>query len=226
MSLIPPFPSAEDVLLQASPVTTLIALVVILVTAALVAALQDWRLILLSLAFQYAATTLFVARVLPATWALLRVVSGGLVCIMWFLAALQARSWRTSADRRRSLRFPKPAAETNFRLLVVGLAALMIAVSGWRIPLPETPGDIALACTWLGAMGFLALALTQHPLRWGAGMLMWLTSFRLFLPALEHSPLVEGTLGALELLLGLVWAYLILVYSPLPASDEPLGETR
>jgi len=111
--------------------------------------------------------------------------------------------------RWRGERWPLLSTVTLLRLLAVGLAGLVFFRLQGRLRLPVLPSDLALASSWLWLMGFLALALSDEPLRAGLGLLTLSAGFQLFYVALEPSATAIGLLGSLDLLLGLAIAYLM-----------------
>jgi len=77
-----------------------------------------------------------------------------------------------------------------------------------RIPLPEVPGDITLACYLLASLGLLLIGLSEAPMQVGLGLLTFLSGFDLFYVALEPSLAVAGLLGAVSFLIALATAHL------------------
>ncbi|MBC8448943.1 MAG: hypothetical protein H8D78_14450 [Chloroflexi bacterium] len=184
--------------------------------AALIVVLADWRLSLLAFAAQAVLLTLLSRRLLPFQWAALRMLVGGLVAVLWFISARWVR-WGERQEparwwllrRGRGERWPLLSTVTLLRLLAVGLAGLVFFRLPGRLTLPVLPSDLALACTWLWLMGFLALALSDEPLRAGLGLITISAGFQLFYAALEPTARAVGLLGSLDLLLGLAIAYLM-----------------
>ena len=218
--------------------------------AALMVVLADWRLALLAFAAQSVLLTLLSMRLLPFEWAVLRMLLGGLVAVLWFMSARRVRwghlrqgdkatrrqgisnfEFRISnlrclplplspchplspspCLRRRGERWPALSTVALLRLLTVCLAVLVFLPLHSRLALPALPSDLGLVCTWLWLMGFLALALSDEPLRAGLGLLTVLAGFQLFYAALEPSATAIGLLGSLDLLLGLAVAYLMVAH--------------
>ena len=100
------------------------------------------------------------------------------------------------------------SARASFNLL----AALLVAVAAYtamlRIPLPEVPADVSLACYGLVGLGLLLIGLSEAPMQAGIGVLTFLAGFDLFYVALEPSLAVAALLGALSFTIALVMAYL------------------
>ncbi len=184
--------------------------------AALIVVLADWRLALLAFAAQSVLLTMLSTRLLPFEWAVLRMLLGGLIGVLWFISARRVR-WGQRQEpgrwwllrRGRGERWPLLSTVTLLRLLAVVLAGLVFFRLQERLILPVLPSDLGLACVWLWLMGFLAMGLSDEPLRAGLGLLTITAGFQLLYAALEPTALAIGLLGSLDLLLGLAVAYLI-----------------
>jgi len=203
------------------------------ICAALLVALADWRLSLLAFAGQAVLLALLNTRHLPQGWAMLRMLVGGLIAVMWFLSSRRvrwggreypARWWLLR--RARGERWPLLSASTPLRLLAVILAGLVFSRLIGRMALPALPSDLALLCVWLWLVGLLAMALSDEPLRAGLGLLTLSAGFQLFYGALEASAASVGLLYGLELCLGLAVSYLIVArgVAGRPGLSQQLGE--
>jgi hypothetical protein len=98
-----------------------------------------------------------------------------------------------------------------FRLFGALLVLLVAMTLGNTFPLPEPVGSITTAVYWLGLAGVLALVLTEEPLRAGVGLLTVFTGFDLFYASAEHSLLLTGLWGTVNLLIALAIGYLMVV---------------
>ena len=87
---------------------------------------RDWRLVLTALMAMYIGLALIAASYLPPEWALLRVVVGGLIAIMWYLSAQRA-GW---GGRLR----PSPAQVCSWAMPACSAAAIAKATSCYRAP--------------------------------------------------------------------------------------------
>ena len=185
-------------------------------SAALIVVVADWRVSLFAFAVQSVLLSLLSMRLLPYGWALVRMLVGGLVAVLWFISARQVR-WGERRQparwlllrRGRGERWPLLSSGTLMRLLAVGLAGMVFFRLQGRLSLPVLPPDLGLACTWLWLMGFLCLALSDEPLRAGLGLLAIMWGFELFQAALEPTAISVGLAGGLDLLVGLAIAYLM-----------------
>jgi hypothetical protein len=222
MQPLPPFPSLEALFGQASqlagaPVLLAIALGVMLAVAAL-----DWRLVLAALLLVYIGLALLTASLLPPQWALLRVITGGLAGVIWYVSAQQA-GWggRFLPFRHSQGVQARPIASTTlFRtLIVLALAGWLLALRS-RLPLAMLPGDVRFAVFWLAAFGVLALAMGDEALQSGVGLLLWLAATQLVVAALRPDPWLIWLLSSVELLLALAIGYLMIARGPLWGADE------
>ena len=176
--------------------------------SALMLIFTDWRLLVLSLGGQSILLSVLAGRAVPPEWALLRVITNGLIALMWALSA-RAAGWGRRPTPWLRWRWPFPAASRLTRSAMVLFVFLLFLAYRPRLPLPELDPELSFLCTWLVAMGLLALALSEEPLTGGIGLLWWLEAAALYYPAIERDPLVIGLLETTKLALGLACAYLI-----------------
>jgi hypothetical protein len=208
-------------------------LVGLIVTAACVVLIADWRIALFALLAQYLLSALLLAGLVPLPMALVRVVSGALA------AAILYVTFRHAADNyRRALRDAEDDAarlviERLYRLqvFVVGLpfrvfALALIAVGIIGIASSMSflglPGDILFSGLWLIAAGVLVAILSRDVLRLGLGILTFTSGFVILETATESSLLLYGLINISDLLLALVIANL----AALPSDEVGLRRRR
>jgi len=182
--------------------------VALMALTALMVVITDWRFIVSGLGGQSILLTILATRDSPPEWALLRVVTGGLIAIMWYLSA-RAAGWGRRPVPWLRWRWPLLSARGLLRLFMVIFVTALFLTYKPRLPLEGLDPDLAFLCTWLAVMSLLALALSDEVLTAGVGLIWWLEAFHLYYPVLEHNAMVEGAVGAIKLLVGLACAYLI-----------------
>lgn len=225
---IPPLPSPPEILADLSgalgvPVTVLIgASAIVLVSA------RDWRLVLAALMALYAGVALVTATFLPGEWALLRVVTGGLVAIMWYLSAQRA-GWggRFLPFQRQGGVQARPLGSTTlFRTLLALILAAALLILRPRLPIPTVDPDVRLVFTWLAAFGLLGLALGDEAMQSGVALLMWLAATQVLVSSLNRDPWLIWLLSSTEILVGLAVAYLIAARGSQTQPAPVEGDTR
>jgi len=180
--------------------------------AAVMLVFSDWRLTLAAFAGVKVLAGILFLQLMPPEWALQQWITGGLVAIMWFMAAR-----RVDLIRRKQLGVPwwKPEWRFNpatwMRLAFVLL--MLVAVYNIRpyLAIPKLPADLARFATFLALAGLIALGFGDRPLRWGFGLSLWLLAATLAIHALQVTADTVGLVAGMELLLGLAISYFIIV---------------
>jgi hypothetical protein len=202
-------PSLYEVLYQLQFITGELAIVGLLVAGALIVLVRDWRISLLALLGQYLLAGLILSRLILPEIALIKVLIGALICPMLYLAARQA-GWGAG---RRLLHAPAQngvlPGGLAFRLLAVTLMALVAMTLSRSYPLPVIPRDVGLGSYWLMLNGLLVLMLSEEPLKAGQGLLTGIIGFELLYASLERSLALVWLWAAVNLLLALAIAYLV-----------------
>ncbi len=195
-------------------------LVAIVVTAALIVLVADWRLALFALALQYLLLGIFLATLVPAPIAMIRLIAGGLAVAILFL------SMQTRAGQDRLL-FPRhPVAEPEtvssparqvfvigfpFRLMAVAFVVVTMVGLVSSNTFLGLPARVFFASVWLIACGLLTATLSREALRLGLGILVFTGGFGVLEIALEGSLLLYGLLNISDLLIAVVIAHLATV---------------
>lgn len=216
MQPIPPPPTLQELTQQASDLIGLPAVIVVAVCAVIIVAARDWRLVVASFMGLYIGLALLMTTVSRPEWAVLRILVGGLIAIMWYLSAQRA-GWggrflpfsSSTGVQARPL-----SSTTLFRTIVALAVAGALLAARPRLPLPQVPPDLRLAMTWLVAYALLGLALGDEALQVGTALLMWLAGTQLLLAVLGQEVWLVWLLGTLELLIGLVTGYLMVARGP------------
>jgi hypothetical protein len=193
--------------------------ILIALTALLIIA-TDWRITVAGIGMQSVVLAVLATRHSPFEWAMLRMLTGGLIAIMWYLSAHFVK-WGSRPIWWLSWRWPPLSAYSTARLVMVVFTVILLLVARPWLYLSDIDSDLGLLCTWLVVMGILALALSNEVLTAGVGLIWWLEAFHLYYPTIEHNVVIEGTVGVIKLMVGMACAYLIVAQNPnLSASRE------
>lgn len=237
---MPPVPPLSTLVAALDTLAGLPAISVAVVAAALLIIVADWRAILFILQLLYLALTVVSLRLLPPEWAVLRMLVGALIGIMWYLSARQISRDRSELDRPANTpartskqrtgepiptRWPVLATTMSFRIVIIVMIGVGFLLTNASVALPGLSPETDFLCLWLTVMALLALALEEEPLKAGTGLLMWLAAVQIFYANLTHDARMIGVIGALELLVGLACAYLMVARAA-PAPTSPDQETR
>ncbi len=217
--------SLNDLLSQLTQLSGIPAVIGLVITASIIAIVRDWRFGLWALLAQYILLGLLHLRMLPPELALIKTLVGLLICPMIYWSARwveSERAHKAQVERQRIEQekgkvplppLPWPMRPTNwpFRLLAILLLGMALYSISSSLPLPLIAPDIAPACIWLGLVGLLILVLTWTPLTAGMGLLTLMGGFDLFFDTMSPGLMGVGVLAAINLLMGLGIAYLIIV---------------
>jgi hypothetical protein len=197
----------------------------LIVTAAVIAVVRDWRFALWALLIQYLLLGVLHLRSLAPELALVKVLAGVLVCPMLYWAARWVESERAHkaeierqeiAERGGEVPLPPlpwPIRPTNaiFRLLAILFLAVVLYSVSRSLTLPGVDADLGLPSLWLAMIGLFVLVLTSEPLPAGMGLLTLISGFGLYYDTLSPGLVGVGLLAAVTLLTGLAVSYLITV---------------
>ena len=206
-------PTLVDLLERVSFLAAMPAIAGIFITALLLVVSRDWRLSVMALAIQYFFVVLILTRLIRLEVAAVKGLIGWLICMVFYLTERQTSALERSLDGE-STTVPQRwrrwiiSARASFCLLAGILIAVAAYTASLRIPLPEVPADITLACYLLVGLGLLLVGLSEAPMQVGLGLLTFLSGFDLFYVGLEPSLAVAGLLGAVSFLIALATAYL------------------
>ncbi len=206
-------PTLVDLLARVSFLAAMPAVAGVLVTAGLLVVSREWRLNVIALAVQYFFVVLLLTRLIRLEVAAVKGLIGWMICMVFYLTERRASVLEQSPAAEGtavSRRWPRwvMSARASFSLLAGLLVSVAAYTAALRIPLPEVPTDITLACYLLVGLGLLLIGLSEAPMQVGVGLLTFLSGFDLFYVALEPSLAVTGLLGAVSFLIALATAYL------------------
>jgi len=165
---------------------------------------QDWRWILLGVALAEAGAGVLLLRLWPPFMALSLLIAGWIAAA--FLGLGQSAQWQRGAP------MPEAWAGRLFRFTITGFALVLLAYQtentlAW-LPRGFTP-EMAWAALGLMLTGILHLAMTQHPFRATASLLILLAGFVLVYAYIEQSLLLTVLLVGVKLFLGAMGSYLL-----------------
>lgn len=228
------FPSIYDFLDYLDFLRGYPAAYVILLTAALILVIRDWRWSLLALLIQYLVVGLLFVDLMAPHLAFMKVIVGTFICLILYITARQVNWGRLPEDvtdeeavihgEARLLRFGPYMlpTDTPFRIFL----ALTVTLTVWALTqrttfqLPFVPGHVNLAVFALVAMGLVTLSMTSEPLKAGIGILTFITGFELFFSSVEQSLGGLALFASISLILVLAIAYLTQARHSYPALVE------
>jgi len=238
-------PKLADILTQLQFITVEAALLGLFITAAFILMSREWRSLVMALLVQYILVGLILVRLVRPDIAVLKIMIGAFICPILFLSArevtvspfavplpVQRHGWRYAlrfwwqhlslwqllkgTDRRSD-----PASTgVIFRLLLTLLIILVARILSENFPLPDLLPNITNAVYWLILAGLMTLTLTEEPLKVGHGLLTVFTGFDLYFSTVEHSLLITGLWGSLNLLTALAIGYLIVAKGAAPEDEK------
>jgi len=206
-------PTLIDLLARLSFLAAMPAVAGILITAGLLVVSRGWRLNVIALTLQYFFVVLLLTRLIRPEVAAVKGLIGWIICMVFYLTERRASALERSvaaegaAQSQRWRRWVM-SARASFCLLAGILVSVAAYTAVLRVPLPEVPADVTLACYLLAGLGLLLIGLSEAPMQVGLGLLTFLSGFDLFYVALEPSLAVAGLLGAVSFLIALATAQL------------------
>ncbi len=166
--------------------------------------LWDWRIALPGLlVVQIGMSTLIRAVYgLPEPWPTVHFGVQVLACLILLLSILQTSNVQVRNTGEFSSRL--------FRLLVLGIASLLVWNASEVVELPLLSGASKALFLWLAAVALITLGMTETALFGAFGLLLWLIPVQAFLSILFPLPAVIVILGVLQILVALACSYLVL----------------
>ena len=206
-------PTLADFVERVSFLAAMPAVAGLFITAGTLAVSREWRLNVLALTAQYFFVVLLLTRTIRLEVAAVKGLIGWMICMVFYLTERGASELGQSQPAEVAEESQRPSrwvmsARASFGLLAGILISVAAYTAALRLPLPQVPGDISLACYLLVGLGLLQIGLSEAPMQVGSGLLTFLAGFDLFYVALEPSLAVAGFLGAVSFLIALSAAYL------------------
>lgn len=199
------------------------AAVIVILTAAVIFIVRNWKLALIALVVQYLVAGFLFADMLLPHLAFTYVLMGLFIVLMLFFTASQV-NWgklppditseeAQQLDQERIVRvgrFPLPADFLLRFILAVASALFVLAIYQRQlISLPVAPEHFSLAIFGMASFGVLGMSLTTEPFKAGLGLLTFMTGFQIFYSALEQSTAMLIMLIAANLILNIAISYLV-----------------
>ena len=206
-------PTLVDLLERVSFLAAMPAVAGVFVTAGILVISRDWRLNSIAFTVQYFFVVLLLSRLIRLEVAAVKGLIGWLICMVFYLTERRASTLeqpQAAQDAAASQRWRRwiISARASFCLLAGILISVAAYTAALRIPLPQVPNDVTLACYILAGLGLLLVGLSDDPMQVGLGLLTFLSGFEIFYVALEPSLAIAGLLGAVSFLVALAAAYL------------------
>jgi len=178
--------------------------VVLGLAACLPVVLWDWRVALPGILIVQLGTSALVGTVyaLPAPWPAVHFGVQVLACLILLLSILQTSHVQVRNTGEFSSRL--------FRLLVLGIAALLVWAASEGIELPLLENATKILFIWFAAVALITLGVTETALFGGVGLLLWLIPIQALLSVLFPLPSVIVLLGILQILVALACSFLLL----------------
>jgi hypothetical protein len=208
-------------------------LVGLIVTAACIVLIADWRIALFALLAQYLLAAFLLVGLVPIPMAIVRVISGAFATTILYFTFRRAEDQhrRDLADAEddaarlvveRLYRLQAFVVGLPFRVFALGLVAVGIIGIASSMTFLGLSADILFSGLWLIAAGVLIAILSRDVLRLGLGILMFTSGFVILETATESSLLLYGLINISDLLLALVIANL----AALPPDEVGLRRRR
>lgn len=178
--------------------------VVLGLAACIPVVLWDWRVALPGILIVQLGTSALVGTVygLPAPWPAVHLGVQVLACLILLLSILQTSHVQVRNTGEFSSRL--------FRLLVLGIAALLVWAASEGIELPLLEDATKVLFIWFAAVALITLGVTESALFGGVGLLLWLIPVQALLSILFPLPAVIVLLGILQILVALACSFLLL----------------
>ncbi len=178
--------------------------VILGVVAGIPVILWDWRIALPGLLVVQLGTSVLIGTVygLPAPWPAVHLGIQFLACLILLLSILQTSNVQVRNSGEFSSRL--------FRLLILGIAALMVWTATETVELPRLEDATKVLFIWFAAVALITLGMTETALFGSIGLLLWLIPVQAFLSVLFPLPAVIVLIGILQILVALACSYLLL----------------
>ncbi|NTU62735.1 MAG: hypothetical protein HGB05_04870 [Chloroflexi bacterium] len=195
-------------------------LIGLLIAAALLVVLLNWRLLIVALGAQYVFIGLMLTRVVPIELAAVKALVGIMICPVLYITARRVH-WGHPEEESDEGASERPQRRWWHFLgagwpvrVIVSVLALAISIGlASRSPLPIVADqtlsrDLTTGAFSVMLLGLINAALAENPLKVGLGLLSIMAGFELFYTTVEPTLTIVGLLGLTNLFLALAIAYL------------------
>lgn len=220
----------SDFLKALSSVPGTAVLIALLITAAMLVVLVNWRLLIFALGAQYLLAGLLLSRAVPIELGMVKALVGIMICPVLYITARRVK-WGHLEDelddekpKSRLAWLIGPGLPLRFFIAVTGvvLSASLALHNPLAITSDQTISrDITIGTFTLLLLGLLNMALNENPLKVGLGLLSLLTGFELFYTVIEPTLTIVGLLGLTNLIIALAIAYLTTAWATHPHEAQP-----
>lgn len=221
----------SDFLKTLSTVPGAVVLIVLLITAALLVVLTNWRLLIFALGAQYLLTGLLLSRAVPIELGMVKALVGIMICPVLYITARRVKWGHLEDDEIDNEKSKSRLAwlispGLPMRLIIATTGVVLSLSLALRNPLPITGDqvvsrDITIGTYALLLLGLLNMALNENPLKVGLGLLSLLTGFELFYTVVQPALTIVGLLGLTNLIIALAIAYLTIAWATHPHEVQP-----
>ena len=184
----------------------IIAVVILLLSAAVNLVRRQWALNVIALAIQYVCIFLLILEVRTPLLAAIKVIVGLMVTTMLFMTLISSGLIESLLIRRRFSSgevFRSPVA------LLLGLISYLAASGLQQSAFPQSSQLLLTASLGLILFGLFQMGTITEPLYLVIGLLTFLSGFELLYASLEFSRALEALFTVVNLSLALVGSYFI-----------------
>jgi hypothetical protein len=184
----------------------IIAVVVLLLSAAVNLVRRQWALNVIALAIQYVCIFLLILEVRTPLLAAIKVIVGLMVTTMLYMTLISSGLIESLLIRRR---FSSGEVFRSTVALLLGLISYLTASGLQQSAFPQSSQLLLTASLGLILFGLFQMGTITEPLYLVIGLLTFLSGFELLYASLEFSRALEALFTVVNLSLALVGSYFI-----------------
>ena len=191
--------------------------ILVLITALLLLAFQDWRFSLIGLSIQYLGVFFLVGLHWPFVMAATKLIAGWISIAVLGMAAVSGFEFDNELSQEQSQsRIIRSASRSlllsAFQLATAAMIVLVVLSLGSSIDqwIPALGAADTFGAFILIGLGLLHLGFSSQPLHVILSLLTILSGFEIIYSAVEQSTLVAGMLSGVTLGLAMIGAYLFI----------------